>query len=102
MSRRRVEELCRQAAERVQAGRRDEAKALLSRAAALNGAARSPLVGHYAANLAVAEKNLFLAVQAQLEALRLEPDTELYRHNLRRLLTVPYKEFMAGEPKAAS
>ncbi len=96
-ARRRVEALCRDAAERVRAGRRDEARALLRRAAAQNGAARSPLVGHYVANLAVAEKNLFLAVEAQLKALRLAPDTELYRHNLRRLLTVPYREFMAGE-----
>jgi hypothetical protein len=94
-AREQVEGLCRQAAEHAAAGRRDAAKALLSRAATLNDRARSPLVGHYVANLAVLEGNLFLAVQAQIEALRLDPDNRLYRVNLRRLLTVPYKEFTA-------
>lgn len=61
----------------------------------LDDAARSPTVGHYLANLAVAENNLFLAVQAQLEGLA--PDNELFRRNLRQLLTVPYEAFMARE-----
>ncbi len=92
-ARREVEALCAKAYTHVRAGRHDTAKAILSRAAALNGAARSPLVGHYIANLAVTERNLFLAVQAQAEALRLSPGNPLYRSNLKQLLTVPYKDF---------
>ncbi|MEE8526394.1 MAG: hypothetical protein V3T72_20860 [Thermoanaerobaculia bacterium] len=93
--RQQVEGLCRQAAEHAENGRRDVAKELLSRAAGLNGQAHSPLVGHYVANVAVLEGNLFLAVQAQLEALRLDPDNGFYRGNLRQLLTVPHQDFTA-------
>ncbi len=96
IARREVEGMCEQALAEVRAGRAATAKEILSRAATRNDAARSPIVGQYVANLAVAEKNLFLAVQAQLEALRLAPDNALYRSNLKRLLTVPYKEFTAG------
>ncbi len=95
-ARREVEALCEQALAHVRAGRTEAAKEVLGRAAARNAAARSPRVGQYVANLAVAEKNLFLAVQAQAEALRLDPGNGLYRSNLKRLLAVPYKEFMAG------
>ncbi len=95
-ARRDVERLCAEALGHVRAGRTTVAQELLSRAAARNAAARSPLVGQYVANLAVAERNLFLAVQAQAEALRLDPDNALYRSNLRRLLTVPYKEFTSS------
>lgn len=96
-ARRAVESLCAQAADLVRAGETEAARRLLSRAAEMNGAARSPLVGQYVANLAVVKKNLFLAVQAQIEALRLAPENALYRRNLRILLTVPYKEFIDHE-----
>ncbi len=99
VARHEVDRLCEQAFAHVRAGRVEAAKELLSRAAARNSAARSPLVGQYVANLAVAENNLFLAVQAQLEALRLAPDNRLYRSNLERLLTVPYDRFTAGESR---
>jgi len=59
--------------------------------------ARSPLVYQYVANLAALERQLFLAVHAQQEALRLEPDNALYLANLRRLLEVPFKSFRAVE-----
>ncbi len=98
--RRRVDGLCHRAAEHAEAGRRAAAKELLSRAASLNGRAHSPLVGHYVANVAVLEGDLFLAVQAQIEALRLDPDNHVYRANLRALLTVPYKEFTENQASA--
>lgn len=94
-ARRRVEALCERARRAVVAGRLSEAKRLLSQAAAQNGAARSPLVYQYVANVATLERDLFLAVQAQREALRLDPDNELYIRNLRSLLTVPYDDFTA-------
>jgi hypothetical protein len=59
-------------------------------AAARNGAARAPCVPHYVANLAVLAGDLFPAVAAQKEALRLAPESALYRENLLRLLTLPH------------
>lgn len=88
-----VEALCQQAADLVQRGKVEAAKALLSRAVAQNGAARSPLVFQYITNVAVLERSLFLAIHAQQEALRLAPDNPLYRRNLENLLRTPFKDF---------
>jgi len=88
-----VDELCRRALLHFEQGDVAAAKTLLSEAAQRNAPARSPRVYQYIANLAVLEKDLFLAVHASQEALRLEPASELYRKNLRHLLLVPFKEF---------
>lgn len=98
-ARQEVEQLCAEALELLRAGRTDHAKELLSHAAERNGAARSPLVGQYIANLAFDEGDLLLATQAQLEALRLEPDNHLYRSNLRFLLSAPWTPPRSG-PRA--
>ncbi|MCP4661749.1 MAG: hypothetical protein GY856_40625, partial [bacterium] len=92
-ARRDVEALCRRALFHLEQGETGTAKTLLSEAARRNAAARFPLVYQYIANLAVLEKDLFLAVHAQQEALRLDPDNELYRRNLKHLLQVPFREF---------
>ena len=92
-----VEALCQQAARQVERGEIALARESLSRAAALNGHARSPLVGQYVANLAVSDGDLALAVQAQIEALRLAPGNSLYRKNLLSLLTVPWAEFLGTD-----
>jgi hypothetical protein len=88
-----VDRLCRESVYRLGAGDREGAKRLLSEAQALNASVGSPLVNQYIANLAVEDKNLFLAVQAQREALRLKPDDPIYRRNLKALLTTPYRNF---------
>jgi hypothetical protein len=85
-----VEILCAQALRAIEAGNRDEAKSILTRAAEINGRARSALVPQYVANLAVMSGEIFTAVGAQKEALRLDPGNRLYRENLLRLLTLPY------------
>ena len=85
-----VEALCAQALHAIEAGDREEAKRILASAAKLNGRARSPLVPQYVANLAVMSGELFTAIAAQKEALRLDPGSALYRENLLRLLTLPY------------
>ncbi len=95
-----VEAICEQARRKHAQGDVDGAKELLSRAAPLNGTARSPLLPHYVANIAVAEKDLFLAVHAQREALRLQPENPLYLRNLIHLLTVGYESFRAGNTTA--
>lgn len=87
---RRVDILCQQALARIEAQDFAAAKQLLSQAAALNTQARSPLVYQYITNLAVLDGDLFLAVHAQQEALRLEPGNPLYRRNLLALLRRPY------------
>ncbi len=92
-ARRDVEALCRRALLHIEQGEIGEAKTLLSAAAARNAAARYPLVYQYIANLAVLDRDLFLAVHAQQEALRLDPDNELYRKNLKHLLQVPFRKF---------
>ena len=94
-----VEALCEQARRAVAGGDVETAKRLLSQAAARNAAARSPLVYQYVANVATLERDLFLAVQAQREALRLDPDNELYVRNLRSLLSVPYDSFTDRQEK---
>ena len=85
-----VEALCAQAPHAIEAGDREDAKRVLAQAAELNTRARSPLVPQYVANLAVMSGELFTAVGAQKEALRLAPHSRLYRENLLRLLTLPY------------
>ncbi len=85
-----AEALCAQAHGAIEAGDRDSAKRLLAQAAELNTRGRSPVVPQYVANLAVMSGELFTAVGAQKEALRLAPDSRLYRENLLRLLTLPY------------
>jgi hypothetical protein len=85
-----VETLCAQALGAIEAGNREEAKRILAGAARLNGRARSPRLPQYVANLAVMSGELFTAVAAQKEALRLDPRSQLYRENLLRLLTLPY------------
>lgn len=87
-----VEGLCDDARQAVEAGEIDHARRLLSTAAQRNGEARSPLVYQYIANLAVMTGDLFVAVNAQKEALRLAPDNALYRRNLASLLALPYKD----------
>lgn len=92
-ARRQVEALCERARRAVAAGDLEAAKRLLSQAASRNASARSALVYQYVANVATLERDLFLAVQAQREALRLDPDNGLYVRNLRSLLSVPYGSF---------
>ena len=87
-----VEALCAQAHGMIEAGRPEAAKRVLAHAAGLNTRARSPLVPQYVANLAVMSGDLFTALAAQKEALRLDPGSRLYRENLIRLLTLPYAQ----------
>ncbi len=87
-----VEGLCDDARQAVEAGEINQARQLLTTAAQRNGAARSPLVYQYIANLAVMTGDLFVAINAQKEALRLAPDNALYRRNLASLLALPYKD----------
>jgi hypothetical protein len=93
LARQQVHTLCDRALAAIKRGDRRAAKQLLSQAAGLNQAARSPRVYRYVANLGVLEGELFLALQAQVEALRLDPTDELGRSNLRHLLTVPLRTF---------
>jgi arabinofuranosyltransferase len=88
-----VEAMCAEAYHSIDRGDYAQARAILDEAARRNQAARSPMVYHYIANLAVISGHLLTAVSAQKEALRLAPGNRLYRENLHRLLTVPYKEF---------
>jgi hypothetical protein len=95
-ARARVETLCAAAYEKIQHGDTAAAKTLLTSAAQQNDRARSPLVYQYIANVAVLDGDLFTAVSAQKEALRLAPTNELYQRNLLSLLRKPY------EPPAAA
>ncbi len=54
--------------------------------------ARAACVYHSLTNLAVLGQDLLGAVQAQKEALRLEPEKSVYRHNLLPLLPLPYAQ----------
>jgi hypothetical protein len=92
IARRAVEELCEAARLSVEAGDYGEAKQILSHAAQLNREVRSPLVYHYIANVAFLTGDLWAAIPAQKEALFLQPANQLYRENLVRLLTAPYKK----------
>lgn len=93
---------CESARRAIAAGRYAEARALLSQAADANVTVRSPLVYQYIANLAVVTGDLFAATVAQKEALRLRPDSALYRNNLVQLLTVPYREGTLPRPALAA
>ena len=92
-ARRLVERLGERALRHIEADEIDAAKRLLTEATRLNETARSPIVYRYLANLAVLEKQLFLAVHAQQEALRLDPSNQFLLDNLRVLLTTPWKGF---------
>ncbi len=96
-----VEELCAHARRAIEVGDRARARGILDEAVRRNGAARSPLVPQYVANLAVLTGELFTAVGAQKEALRLDPRNVLYRENLLRLLAVPYERW-PGELRGRS
>ena len=87
-----VERMCAEARRLIEAGDYAQDGELLNRAVQRNAVARSPLVFQYIANLGVLAGDLFTAVAAQKEALRLAPDNQLYRSNLRSLLTVSHKE----------
>ena len=91
-----VESLCAEALRAIEAGDRTRAREILEDATRRNADARSPLVPHYVANLAVLSGDLFTAVSAQKEALRLDPGNRLYRDNFLRLLTVPYDRAIQG------
>jgi len=93
-----VEGMCADAHRMIESGDYAKANELLSRAAQIP-AARSPLVYQYIANLGVLAGDLFTAVAAQKEALRLAPANALYRTNLQHLLTVPYTE--GARPRVA-
>ena len=93
-----VRALCENARSAAIEGRYAEARAMLSDAARQNARVGSPLVYQYIANVAVLTGDLFTALAAQKEALRLQPDNPLYRRNLVGLLTVPYSE--GSRPRA--
>jgi hypothetical protein len=91
-ARRSVQALCAAALAKIRAGDYETAKSILANAVHENGAARSPLVYQYVANVGAITGDLFVAVGAQKEALRLAPDLPLYRANLKRILTTPYEK----------
>jgi hypothetical protein len=97
-----VAALCEHARLAVERGDLARARSLLGEAARRNGAVRSPLVPHYVANVAVLTGELFTAVDAAKEALRLEPADPLYRSNLARLLAVPYRAFEGKAKRGAA
>jgi tetratricopeptide (TPR) repeat protein len=90
-ARARAERRCQEALLLIQRGETAEARRILERAEALNPQARSPLVHQYLANLAILANDLYTAVHAQKEALRLEPGNRLYRDNLQALLLRPLR-----------
>jgi hypothetical protein len=85
-----VEALCEEARQAVAAGDHAAARTALDQALRRNATVHSPLVYQYVANLAVLTGDLFTAVGAQKEALRLAPANALYRRNLVRLLAMPF------------
>jgi len=88
-----VATLCDEALRAIEGHDLERARALLSEASSRNRSAQSPLAPQYVANLAVQTGELFTAVGAEKEALRLDPENPLYRENLARLLSVPYESF---------
>jgi hypothetical protein len=96
-----VDALCAEAYAEIRAGRHGRANRILLEAVRLNERARSPLVYQYLANLAVLGEDLFVAVHAQKEALRLEPASALHRSNLLALLRQPHARAReaAAEPR---
>ena len=95
-ARARVEALSAQAEQRLREGHPIEAAQLLSAAEPLGARAKSPVVYQYLANVAVLAGDLFMAVRAQKEALRLNPTEPLYRRNLAALLVMPYEQARAS------
>ncbi len=93
-----VEVLCERARRQVEQGDYARAKSILAEAARRNASVSNPVVYQYIANLAVMTGDLFAALAAQKEALRLAPGNRLYRRNLRNLLTQPYEQ--ASKPRA--
>ncbi len=98
----RVEALCHQALLAIERQDRSAAKVLLERAVAANSKARSPLPFQYITNLAFLEGQLFLAIHSQQEALRLEPENELFAANLKALLTQPFADYRAAVSSATA
>jgi hypothetical protein len=96
-ARRAVEAMCEEALGKIQGGDHAAARRILTAAAARNSEARSAVVYQYIANLAVITGDLFTAVGAQREALRLAPDNALHMSNLKNLLRVPFKEAQKAE-----
>jgi len=97
-----VAALCDESLRAIESHDLERARSLLSEAASRNRSAQSPLVPQYVANLAVETGELFTAVGAEREALRLDPENPLYRENLARLLSVPYESFRrSARPVAA-
>lgn len=87
-----VRALCDQAHSLIELKQYSEAKQVLADATRRNRSPRSPLVFQYVANLATITGDLFTAIAAQKEALRMAPRNPLYQQNLRGLLSVPYEE----------
>ncbi len=101
-ARARVEAMCGEAYRRIQAGHYDQARSILSAAAASNESARSPLVYQYMANLGVMTGDVFVAVTAQKEALRMAPESALHLGNLAGILRAPFEQAtQARAPDAA-
>jgi hypothetical protein len=99
-----VNALCADAYRAISAGEHARARQLLDEAVRRNRNVGSPVPYQYVANLAVITGRLFAALDAQKEALRLAPESALYRDNLRNLLTVSYEQFhsRAASPEDAS
>jgi hypothetical protein len=99
-----VNALCADAYQAISGGDHARARQLLDEAVRRNRDVGSPVPYQYVANLAVITGRLFAALDAQKEALRLAPESALYRDNLRNLLTVPYEQFSrrAASPEHAS
>lgn len=91
-----IEAICEQARLSVEHGDMAAAKRLLATAAAKNERIQSPMVYQYIANVAVMAGDPFVAIAAQKEALRLQPNNQLYRRNLIALLSEPYKDLAEG------
>ncbi len=91
----RVDALCDEARRAAESEKIPLAKKLLAQASQLNRTLQSAVVFQYIANVAILSHDPFIAIGAQKEALRIEPDNTLYRHNLTALLTKPYKSFVA-------
>ncbi len=91
-ARARVEAMAADAYRLIEAKEYRGAQQILAAAASRNATAKSPLVYQYTANLAVMTGDLFVAIGAQKEALRLAPGNPLYQSNLKHLLAMPYKK----------
>jgi hypothetical protein len=91
-----VQALCDQARQLIEEKQYGEAKRVLADAARRNRSPRSPLVYQYIANLGAITGELFTAVAAQKEGLRLAPQNPLYQQNLRNLLALPFEESAGG------